>query len=209
MNIDSRKAFEALLTPALKTLKLPGVDVKSSKNKLAFSVSTRKLGLIYLQHLSRAQGYYAGIDIHACDAMDFCVAQNPPYASRLFNSSFFSQSSLSEPYKRFGDEIGGTLRTPSPEDAAVAVEKVRERLGRFYLPRAHRCICAPLELLDDILSEPEDYAFPFLSALYVAHKHQLAFNSAEFQRVVSCKKIIGNRVFDLPLAERLLSQGLA
>lgn len=194
-----------MLTPALKTLKLPGVDVKASKNKLAFSVSTRKLGLIYLQHLSRAQGYYAGIDIHACDAMDFCVAQNPPYASRLFNSSFFSQSSLSEPYKRFGDEIGGTLRTPSPEDAAVAVEKVRERLSRFYLPRAHRCICAPLELLDDILSEPDDYAFPFLSALYVAHKHQLAFNSAEFQRVVSCKKIMGNRVFDLPLAERLLS----
>lgn len=206
MNKDSRTLFEALLTPALKTLVLPGLDVKASKNKLALSVGKRKLGQIYLQHLTKADGYYAGIDIHSCDAMDFCLEQNPPYASRLFNGSFFTQTSLSETDKRFGDEMGGILRTPSPEHAQAAVEKVRERLASFYAPVARHCIGAPLELLDDILKAPDDYAFPFLSALYVAQKHQLTFNSADFQRVVSRQKIMGNRDFDLGLAECLLIQ---
>lgn len=206
MSTEERKIFEALLTPALKSFELAGADVKASKNKIKISAEKRELGQIYLQHLTKADGYYAGIDIHSCDAMDFCLDQKPPYASRLLNSSFVSQNSLSETAKHFGDEIGGIVRTPSAENAPVAVEKVRERLSKFYLPLAQHCISAPLELVDDILSAPDDYAYPFLSALYVAHKHQIAFDSPFFQRVVKHKKILGNRDFDLKLAERLLSQ---
>lgn len=203
--MESIKEFESSLVEAFKELRLAGASVKVSKNKIKFINKKGVVGQIYLQHVKKADGYYAGIEVYSCDAMDFCLEQKPPYASRLLNNSFFSQSSLSEVDKRFGDEFGGIIRTPSLKDVSSVVEKVKGRLAEFYLPVAQHCISSSIELIDDILSAPDDYAYPFLSALYVAHMHRLAFNSPEFQRVVNRKKILGNREFDLELAKRLLS----
>lgn len=205
MTADSRKEFESLLATALKDICIAGADVKASKNKVRFRNKDGFSGQIYIQHLSKAGGYYAGIDISSCNTMNFCLDQKPPYASRLLNGSFLSQSSLSEKDKRFGDESGGVLRAPSLADAPSTVEKARDRLTKFYLPIVEHCISASPELICDIVGSPDDYAYPFLSALYAAHVNQLAFDSAEFRQVIDCRRIFGDRHFDLDLAGRLLA----
>lgn len=54
------------------------------------------------------------------------------------------------------------------------------------------------------MDEPDDYAFPLLTALYAASKHGLGFDSPEFQDVVARKKIGGDKTFDLYLAQQIL-----
>jgi len=115
--------MEVELLEALKQITLPNVDLKVSKNKLCLLVAKKKLADIYIQHLTKADGYYAGMEIYTCEASSFCIDQSPPYQSRLLNASFFSKTSLSEETKQFGDEMGGIIRTPSPQEISQTVKK--------------------------------------------------------------------------------------
>ncbi|MBT2342161.1 MULTISPECIES: hypothetical protein [Pseudomonas] len=138
MNI--RKSLESELLEALEQIRLPSVSLKASKNKLALYNSKEKYGEIYVQHLNKADGYYAGMEIYSCEAFTFCKEQSPPYESRLLNGSFLSKSSLSEDNKEFGDELGGIIRTPAPNGVNATVNKITERLIRAYLTRAENRI---------------------------------------------------------------------
>ncbi|MGN8344093.1 hypothetical protein ACLEJQ_10850 [Pseudomonas sp. SMV71] len=57
------KSLEAELLKVLEQIRLPSVGLKASKNKLALSTAKEKLGEIYVQHLNKADGYYAGMEI--------------------------------------------------------------------------------------------------------------------------------------------------
>ncbi|WP_185823560.1 hypothetical protein [Xanthomonas sp. GW] len=94
LSTEVRKALEKELLAAFALTASSHPNLKASKNKLSLFSSNQKLGEIYVQHLRTADGYYAGIERYTCEAMDFCTMQQPPYPSRLLNSSFMSQSSL-------------------------------------------------------------------------------------------------------------------
>jgi hypothetical protein len=204
MTSDRLKLFEEHLFSMLKSLNVPEVDLKATKGKVYLMEKKTKLGLVYIQHLRRADGFYAGVEVYSCEAMNFCTGQKPPYETRLANASFLSSTSLSEDYKKFGDEIGGIVRVPDLAGIPSAVEKIETRLSDLYLSRAINGITAPLQLIKDVIEAPDDYAFPFLTALYVASKHGLCFNSDEFQEVVAQKNIYGKKQFDIELARNTL-----
>jgi len=206
MSTETRKELEKELSIELKNITSSCFDLKASKNKLGLFIAKEKHGEVYIQHLSKADGYYAGVELFKCEAMDFCINQSPPYASQLLNSSFLSKSSLSEPDKKFGDEIGGIIRIPAPQDVKATAKKIQQRLVEFYLSDVENCISGSLSLIDDILAAPDNYAFPFLAALFCAQKNGLNSNSDTFQKVLSSKKIFGNRQFDLALAQKILDQ---
>ncbi|NWB96082.1 hypothetical protein HX882_09295 [Pseudomonas gingeri] len=204
MSAETREKLEKELSLELKSITSSCFDLKASKNKLSLLIAKEKQGEIYIQHLSKADGYYAGVELFKCEAMDFCISQSPPYPSQLLNSSFFSKSSLSEPDKKFGDEIGGIIRTPAPQDVKSTAKKIQQRLIKFYLSDVENCISGTLPLIDDILTAPDNYAFPFLTALFCVHKNGLNSNSDLFQKILSSKKIFGNKQFDLTLAHKIL-----
>jgi len=201
------KSLEAELLKALEQIRLPSLGLKASKNKLALYISKEKLGDIYVQHLKKADGYYAGMEIFTCEAFTFCKDQAPPYESRLLNASFLSKSSLSEDKKEFGDELGGIIRTPAPNEVSATVSKITERLTKTYLTKAENCILGTPSLIDDVLTEPDNYAFPFLTILFAAQKHELSLNSQVLKKAFATKSIFGNKQFDLALANRLLAEG--
>ena len=204
MTIETRKELEEELSLELKGITSSCFDLKASKNKLGLLISKEKHGEIYIQHLSKADGYYAGVELFKCEAMEFCISQSPPYPSQLLNLSFLSKHSLSERDKNFGDEIGGIIRTPAPQDIKSTAEKIQLRLAEFYLSDAEHCITGSLSLIDDILAAPDNYAFPFLAALFCAQKNGLISNSDVFQKVLNSKKIFGKKQFDLALAHKIL-----
>lgn len=203
-SVEVRTALEKALLENLKQAASPHATVKASKNKLGLFVSKQKCGEIYIQHLRNADGYYAGLEIYACEALDFCVGQSPPYPSRLLNASFLSKSSLSETSKRFGDESGGIVRTPAPDAIHATAEKIYARLLQLYLPAAENCILGTPSLIDDVVAAPDNYAYPFLTALFVARKNNLGMDSVPFKKVLGTKAIFGNKQFDLALAGRIL-----
>lgn len=207
MSLEIRKDVEAQLLAALKQIASPHLDLKAGKNKLGLLVSKEKLGEIYVQHLNKADGYYAGMEIFTCEAFTFCKDQAPPYESRLLNASFLSKSSLSEDKKEFGDELGGIIRTPAPNEVSATVSKITERLTKTYLTKAENCILGTPSLIDDVLAEPDNYAFPFLTILFAAQKHELSLDSQVLKKAFATKSIFGNKQFDLALANKLLAGG--
>ncbi|MGY2184430.1 hypothetical protein [Pseudomonas agarici] len=204
MNVEIRKELEKNLLLELKKITSVCFDLKVYKSKLCLLFSNEKYGEIYVQHLSKADGYYAGVELFKCEAMDFCISQSPPYSSQLMNSSFLSKSSLSEADKRFGDEIGGIIRTPTSHNIKSTAEKIQQRLIEFYLPDVEHCITSSLSLIDDILAAPDNYAYPFLAALFCAQKNGLSANSNYFQKILNHRKIFGNKRFDIALAQKIL-----
>ncbi|WP_434696281.1 hypothetical protein J3P89_27565 [Pseudomonas sp. Z1-14] len=204
MSQEIRKNVEVELLATLKNKTSPHLDLKASKNKIGLFKAKEKLGEIYIQHLTKADGYYAGLEIHACEAFSFCKEQSPPYQSRLLNASFLSKSSLSEETKQFGDELGGIIRTPSPQTLSATVNKISERLEKFYLSKAEHCILGMPALIDDVLAEPDNYAFPFLTILFAAQKNGLGLDSDVLKKALATKSIFGNKQFDLALANKLL-----
>jgi hypothetical protein len=207
MSIEIRKSLEEELLAELKKITSPHLDLKASKNKLCLLISKEKCGEIYIQHLTKSDGYYAGLEVYTCEAFSFCINQSPPYQSRLLNSSFLSKSSLSEETKQFGDELGGIIRTPPPDEINETVQKINERLIKFYLSKAENCILGTPSLIDDVLAEPDNYAYPFLAALFAAQKNDLSLDSDVFKKVLATKSIFGNKQFDLALANKILGTG--
>lgn len=206
MSINARKELEKYLPIEFGSVRSSCASLKSSKNKLALRGAGNSLAEIYIQYLAKADGYYAGLEVLKCEAMDFCMRQSPPYTSKLLNSSFLSKTSLSERDKEFGDEIGGIIRAPELLEVKSTARKIQQRLVEFYLPAAENCITGSLSLIDDILISPDNYAFPFLASLFCAQKNELALESDKFQKVLSTKKIFGNKKFDIALAQKILSQ---
>lgn len=206
MSMEIRKHLEVELLAALKQTTSPHLDLKASKNKLGLLAAKEKFGEIYVQHLTKADGYYAGLEIHTCEAFSFCKEQSPPYESRLLNASFLSKSSLSEEAKQFGDELGGIIRTPSPQAISATVKKISERLEKFFLPKAEHGVLGSPALFDDVLAEPDNYAFPFLTIVFAAHKNNLSLDSDVLKKALATKSIFGNKQFDLALAKNLLSE---
>ncbi|WP_248731416.1 hypothetical protein [Pseudomonas sp. MWU13-2517] len=205
MSLEIRKNVEVELLTALKQIASPHLDMKVSKNKLSLFSAKEKLAEIYLQHLTKADGYYAGMEIYTCEAFSFCLNQSPPYQSRLLNASFCSKSSLSEETKQFGDEVGGIIRTPSPQEISQTVKKITDRLKIFYLSKAENCILGTTALIDDVLAEPDNYAFPFLTIVFAAYKNNLGLDSDVLKKTLATKSIFGNKQFDLALANKILS----
>ncbi|MEB1528173.1 hypothetical protein [Xanthomonas sp. WHRI 7945] len=204
MSTEIRKALEKELLARFEQTASSRPYLKAGKNKLSLVAAKEKLGEIYIQHLRNADGYYAALEIHACEALNFCKSQSPPYPSRLTNASCMSKTSLSEEAKRFGDELGGIIRTPSFQEIASTATKINDRIVKFYLPKAENCIFGTTSLIEDILAEPSDYAYPFLTALFVAKKNGLDLDSSLFQKMLGTKIIFGNKNFDLALANDLL-----
>jgi hypothetical protein len=205
MSLEIRKNVEAVLLTELKKIASPHIDIKVSKNKLSLFAAKEKLAEIYLQHLTKADGYYAGMEIYTCEAFSFCLNQSPPYHSRLLNASFYSKSSLSEETKQFGDEVGGIIRTPSLPEISQTAKKITDRLKAFYLSKAENCILGTTALIDDVLAEPDNYAFPFLTIVFAAYKNNLSLDSDILKKALATKSIFGNKQFDLALASNTLS----
>jgi len=204
MSTEVRKTLEKELQAAFALTASSHPNLKASKNKLGLFSSNQKLGEIYIQHLRTADGYYAGIELYTCEALDFCTMQQPPYPSRLLNSSFMSQSSLSEQTKQFGDELGGVIRTPPPQEISATTAKINDRIAKFYLPKAENCILGTHALIADVIAEPDSYAYPLLTGLFAARKNKLDLNSLICKELLNTKAVFGDKRFDLALAKEIL-----
>ncbi|WP_321880666.1 hypothetical protein [Paraburkholderia bannensis] len=78
--------------------------------------------------------------------------------------------------------------------------------SQHYIPYVENFLHMRLDAVDDVLSNPDYYQFPFLTALYAAKRNNFdicVFGISRFSE----KKLMGNPEFDRALAHRLLGLG--
>jgi hypothetical protein len=202
MNADNRVLFESELLKELKLAASKFEGVTASKNKLKFKYNKKFVAELVFEYLSRVDSYVligmvSGGEIFECSS-NFA----PPYKSNLFNKLCFSFISSGEQNKVFGDSLDGTIKTPAPNSVTQVCAHIKSVLEDFYIPRILACIAPSGRTIKDVLSSPENYAYP---AVFI-HCAAVLGNGGELTELneaINSKKIVKNKEYDIPLLSNL------
>lgn len=160
---------------------------------------------ISLQYVKSNNGYYLIALADNTELTKFIDDIGPPYKSRLRSKQLYCHTTLSERGRLFGDSSSGYISIPSNEkwmdDVANSVSK---KIKDTYFDVACNFARMNINLMDDIRKSPDDYAYPFLSALFAAKVNGMKFNEFPFEKF-RAEKILGNLNFDLELAKETLN----
>ncbi|MFJ4445223.1 hypothetical protein ACIPZ8_24460 [Pseudomonas sp. NPDC089422] len=199
MSSENRLHFESELLKVLKIVASQFDGVVASKNKLKFKFNKKYVAEIFLDHLARIDSYvlcgmvYGG-EIHEC-ALSFA----PPYKSNLFNESSFSFISSGENNKRFGDGLSGAIKTPLPDVAGEVCAHIRSVLEEFYVPKILACIKPGSRTINDVLSAPDQYAYPAVFIHCAAKIGGVGEAIGLINNAVTSKQIIKDKSYDIQL----------
>ncbi|MFJ4065895.1 hypothetical protein ACIPW4_11400 [Pseudomonas sp. NPDC089996] len=202
MSTDDRALFESKLLKELKLVAAKFDGVTASKNKLKFKHKKEFVAELVLEHLSRVDSYVLIGMVHGGEIFECSAGFNPPYKSNLFNKSCFSFTSAGEQHKVFSDSPGGAIKTPTPDSVDQVCAHIRGALENFYIPKILACIVPNDRTIKDVLSSPEDYAYPaiFIHCTAILRKGGELFDLDEAKK---SKKIIKNKEYDMPLLSSL------
>ncbi|MFK3820122.1 hypothetical protein ACI2KG_26610 [Pseudomonas sp. NPDC089407] len=204
MSSDDWLHFESELLKELKNVASQYEGVMASKNKLKFKYNKKFVAEIFLDHLARIDSYvlcgmvYGG-EIHEC-ACGFA----PPYKSNLLNEGSFSFISSGEQSKRFSGDFGGAIKTPLPDEVGKVCAHIRSVLEEFYIPKVLACIRPANRTISDVLSAPDQYAYPAVFIHCAAKIGGVGGAKDQINEAVNSKKIIKNKSYDTPLLVEVL-----
>lgn len=127
---------------------------------------------------------------------------NPPYKKNIDARYFLA--SQNENARTFSSRIDGLAPLPSSEkDIEELAQTITENISNIYLPRVENYMQIKPELVSDIIRSPENYKYPFLSAIYAIKKNSIAA-SLEIKKSLLTKSISGDKKFDENIFESLL-----
>lgn len=197
MSESERSTFEQELFKQLKTLEQIDQSISASKNKLKFKIGKVVVAEIYFAHLRKVDGYYVGGEVYGGPLYQCCMKSEPPYKNNLFNSSILSFTSLSEGDGYFGDVVGGVLKTPEVAVAEKVAFNVRDKLVSRYIPWILNCVFPNVDLVGDVVRNPDFYAYPAI-VLKCSAKYDSGINcDSILEENSNNKKIIKNKEYDL------------
>ncbi len=203
MSIELRKKFEDELNRYLKGNITLTKNMKILKNKIKINGvdAINNRGELSWGYLNNANGYFLSIFVASDELNDFFDELAPPYKSNLLTGNVFFMNTLMEKFKIFATKIGGTVDLPKNEQERIeACEWIYTKMEDIYLPRVINIIELKPEAIDDIVANPDYYAYPFLTILYVIKKNNLSLNDLNMESIFS-KKIFGNKSFDKNLLD--------
>ncbi|WDY60290.1 hypothetical protein [Pseudomonas sp. PSKL.D1] len=199
MGSENRSHFEAVLLEELKTTAMRFKGVVASKNKLKFKYEKKIVAELFFEHLARVDAYVLGGMVYGGQIFECASNFTPPYKSNLFNESCFSFISSGEHYKRFGREAGGAIKTPEPHVAKEVCAQIVAVLEEFYIPRILACITPSERTVDDVLSDPDEYAYPAVFIHCAVKIGELAIDKACINEALASKKVVKNKAYDTSL----------
>ncbi|MBF7143651.1 MULTISPECIES: hypothetical protein [Pseudomonas] len=206
MTSQNRTFFESALLHELKKIEgAERVSIAASKNKLKFKWEKKVVADIFFQHLARADAYVLGGLVYGGPIFDHSSQFTPPYKSNLPNDSCYSFTSSGEKDNRFCRAFGGSTNTPNVSSAENVCINIRKVLEEFYVPSFINRIVPGKRTMEDVLTFPEDYAYPAVFVFASAALKPEIFNEEVFKAAVSNKKVIKNERFDIALLSRLMS----
>ncbi len=207
MTQTNRVKFEISLKNSLREKYKNRLDVKI-KNKLGISIkSADGFAEINFVYVKWANGYYLTASADHKGFSEFFAESAVPYKSKFLARHNFFVTTLSEKTKKFANSSNGHAVIPAREEwIAEACTELVEKISQHYMPYVENFLHMRLDVVDDVLSNPDYYQFPFLTALYAAKRNNADIGVFGISRF-SEKKLMGNPEFDRALARRLLGLG--
>ena len=204
MSSENRSIFESQLLEELKLVAAQFEGVVASKNKLKFKHNKKVVGELFLEHLARVDAYVLGGMVYGGEIFDCCSKFTPPYKSNLFSEGCFSFISSGEQNKKISRDSGGAIKTPDQSTVREICAHIRLVLEEYYVPRLLACIVPAKRTINDVLSSPDEYAYPAIF-IHCAAKLEMKFvDESLLNAAMSSKKIIKSKDYDIPLLSALI-----
>ncbi|MFQ6572330.1 hypothetical protein [Pseudomonas sp. UM16] len=175
----------------------PGVI--ASRNKLKFKYEKKVVAELVFEHLARVDAYVLVGLVYGGSLFDCASHYTPPYKSNLFGGAGFSFTTSGDRGKIFSGDFGGAIKTPDSVSLRSVCDHIGSVLEDFYIPMVLGCIAPTGRTIRDVLSAPDNYAYP---AVFVHCAMSLCpglVSEQELSEVLSCKEIVKNKGYDLPL----------
>jgi hypothetical protein len=199
MSKEERTYFENELLARLKSLEWPGLTLTTVKKGLKFRLGKELVAQLDFQYLVKAQAYTLLGRVFGGPIFECCSKIVPPYRSNLGSDACFSFTTSGRQDKRFSTNVYGTISAPEIEEVGAVCSHIRAALENYYIPLVAGCILPSQRTIEDVLASPTDYAYPALFIrCAVAFKPEI-ISKEKLKEVMSNKKIVKNKDFDLSL----------
>ncbi|BDR57670.1 hypothetical protein [Xylocopilactobacillus apicola] len=191
---DLRIDFEKNLQEFLKEQFSSYPNIKVIRNEISIKENKyRATGSIQFRYLNNAKGYILGMNVDAPELMAFINEVNPPYESNWPSHFALVMTTSMEKYNIFSNKMGGAIDLPrNDEEIGKACARIADKVKNIYLVRALNLMNIEEAAIQDVLDNPNYYAYPFLTIVYIMRKRKLEL---DLNKILS-KKIMGNKSFD-------------
>ncbi len=182
---ETKKKVKKIIKEKSQFLDFPEFEINISSDRCRVYKDKAEIGVLQLAYVtSTASGYGSLFGVYAQ-----CVVSGGQIASiideiKLSYAPFgnmdvyFAAGSLSEKGKYFG-ERGGIIPFYEKDDLEEKCLKIVQKLNTIYVPKFKNYALGKIEVIDNILEAPTDYAYPMASiiaACYLNDKKELVGN---------------------------------
>ncbi|KAF1039473.1 MAG: hypothetical protein GAK33_01312 [Burkholderia lata] len=196
-----KNEFEEILLGVLRDRlsERSGITVRKNLSiSIKASSGKAELNLVYVKW---AHGYYlVGFADHA-ELGKFITECVIPYKPRSLSNHQYCFSTLSEKGKVFANSSNGHFEIPSRNEwVGGACDEIANKIMENYLPRLESLLRLDLNIAELARSEPGDFSYPLITALYVAKVHGLSVSDFDMEKFVKAKAS-GDVKYDKNLVE--------
>lgn len=179
---ELKKRVKELIKEKARDLDFPEFEKKISLNGCKIYEDKKEIGLLDLAYVTSKSSEYGSLfGVYAQ-----CIVNGGKVASVLERLAlsypkfgqmpgYFTTTSLSEKVKRFGEQ-GGIISFYEKDDIEEKCSKIIQKLNSIYVPKINNFILGKIEVVDDIITSPMDYAYPMASivvACYLNDKKEM------------------------------------
>jgi hypothetical protein len=217
MSVADRKKFQDVLQRYLKENLLRDSNVSIVKDgiKVRKTRDNNATGSILLSYINGAQGYHLVLYAKSPEVDDFFAQIKPPYKSTLpWHTDPPTMSMLSVNEKdnyfaaNFCSEAPDYSAIPCPisePEIQRTCEWLCAKIQQRYLPRVINVVNMTLAVIEDVIANPDDYAYPFLTILFAIKKHGLRAEDLDMEKILG-EKFVGDMQFDKNLLDAYFSK---
>lgn len=202
---ELKKKFEQVLQDFLKKNLVVPSNIKILKNQIKIKVTkdNNSTGNIYFHYISSSFGYMLGTSVNSLELNEFYRKVNPPYKRNMSDDVVYVMNSLGEESRNFSSSISGVVLLPNSDLGRQQIcEWIKAKVQKIYLPRMINIAELKAEAVNDVLTFPEYYSYPFLTILYLVKKNNIPLDSLNMELILN-KRIIGDELFDKQLLREL------
>ncbi|WP_143331083.1 hypothetical protein [Burkholderia aenigmatica] len=180
--------FEEALLGVLRN-RLTGKSGVTVRKNLSISIKVKsgkaELSLVYVKW---AHGYYlVGFADHT-ELGEFVANCAIPYKPQSLSGHQYCFSTLSEEGKIFANSCNGHFQIPSRDEwVDGACDEIANKIMEDYLPRLESLLRLDLSVVELARSEPRDFSYPLVTALYVAKVNGLGVSEFDMKKFVKAK----------------------
>lgn len=205
MTNQKRIDFEKDLKLKLRELTSINYKLSISKNKIHLkSLDDIIISDINIIYSNNGLGYYTLWTINNNNLSDFINSINPPYKSNLLTNDIFSSLSTNNKDKLFGETNNGIIPFPNYKSNDELVDEIILKIKNHYINKLENWFDSPIKVIKNIMTTPDDYAYPLLTCLFIIQKHDLSKNTEIINQIKMSKSIFKNKKYETDLIEKIL-----